>query len=358
MKLTYKFRIKDSNAKKQLALWANTVNFVWNHCKELSTEEYKTKGKTLSGFDLNNKNSGRSKELGIPAQTIQAIGEQFALSAKQHKKIPKWRSYKHSLGWIPWKATSFRMNDDTIRFNKQFFRVWKSRTLKGSVKTGSFVQDTRGHWYVCIVCEVPQEPIAPKHTRVGLDLGMKTHITGSTGAQYNRPNTTRKYEERLATAQRANKKRTTTKIHNKIKNIRKDWIHKTTTEIVKLFDTIIVGQVITKQIQKKKPSGFNKNLYDASWFQLKTTLEYKARMLGGNYVEINEAYTTQTCSRCGSRSGPKGTKGLSQRGWKCSECGSFHDRDVNAAQNILLRGLRAISVRRTPIGASIAGPRP
>lgn len=340
MKMTYRFRIKDSTSKKQLDLWSNAVNYVWNYCKDTSTKAWRRNRRCLSGYDLNYLTSGSSKELGLPAQTIQAIGEQFARSAKQHHKIPRWRSHLKDLGWVPWKSTSFRMNDNIITFNGKQLNIWKSRPLGGPVKTGSFSKDTLGRWYVNIICEVAKQPVAPKETRVGLDLGMKTHITSSVGTKYTRPNITKQYEEQLAMAQRARHKRKVAKIYQHIKDKRKDWIHKTTTKIIKQYYTIVVGGVSTNNVIKPKAKGFNKSLYDASWFQLKTALKYKAQTLGGEYVEINEAYTTQSCSACGARTGPKGTEGLSVREWKCSNCWSFHDRDQNAAQNILIRGIK------------------
>lgn len=345
MKLTYKFRIKDSVSKKYLALWANQVNFVWNYCKATTTKAWRRDRRILTGYDLNYLTAGSSKELNLPAQTIQAICEQFAKSGKQHHKIPRWRSHRKDLGWVPWKATSFRMNDDVISFNGKQLNLWKSRDLKGPVKTGGFSQDPLGRWYVYVICEVAEQPKQPITNPIGLDLGMKEQITGSNGTHYSRNNITKQYETKLAGAQRARHKRQATKIHQKISHVRKDWIHKTTTKIAKQYNKIIIGNVSTKQIQTTKGRGFNKSLYDASWFQLKTTLKYKAQMLGGEYVEINEAYTTQTCSACLARTGPKGTKDLGVREWACEKCGSFHDRDHNAAKNILRLG------HQTPAGA-------
>ena len=341
-KLTYRYRIKDSTSKQILDRWSSKVNYVWNYCKATAIKAWRRDRRCLSGYDLNYLTSGSSKELGLPAQTIQAICEQFARSAKQHKKIPRWRSYKKDLGWVPWKSTSFKMDNDTIVFNGKQLNLWKSRPLGGPVKTGGFAQDARGRWYVCIVCEVPTEP-SNNTKAIGLDLGMKDQIVGSCGTKYTRENLTKQYEIKLADAQRACKKRQTTNIHQKIKNKRKDWIHKTTTKICRDYGIVVIGNVSTKQIQKGKPKGFNRSLYDASWFQLKTTLKYKAQMLGGKYVEVNEAYTTQTCSACFARTGPKGTKDLGIREWQCSECGSFHDRDTNAAQNILRLGHQTLA---------------
>jgi len=336
MKLTYRFRIKDSTSRKYLNQWSSKTNLIWNYCKSTATKAWQRDRKSLSGYDLNYLTAGSSKELALPAQTIQAIGEQFAKSAKQHKKLPRWRSYKKDLGWIPWKATSLKFNTNGILFNKKHIKLWKSRPLGGPIKAGSFSQDPMGRWYVNIVCEVVEQSKHPNTMAVGLDLGMKDQITGSNGTKYSRPNLSKQHEAKLAAAQRARKPKRIKKIHAKIKNQRKDWIHKTTTKIAKQYAKVVIGNVKTNQIKRKTNRGFNKSLYDASWYQLKTTLKYKAQLLGGKYVEVCEAYTTQKCSGCGARSGPKNN--LSIRVWICCECGSYHDRDINAAKNILRMG--------------------
>jgi putative transposase len=126
-------------------------------------------------------------------------------------------------------------------------------------------------------------------------------------------------------------------IHAKIKNSRKDFYHKESTRIAKQFASIYVGNVKSQDIIDKNIKPLTKSVYDASWYFLKTLLEYKAIKLGGTFKEVYEAYSTQTCSVCGERSGPKGPDGLGIREWNC-KCGAFHKRDVNAAINILRSG--------------------
>ena len=334
MKLTYKYRIKDRNSKKQLALWADKVNLVWNYCRETARKAWRRNRRTLSGYDLSNLTSGSSKELKLPAQTIQAIGEQLSRSAKQHRKIPKFRSYKKNLSWIPFKATSVRMEDDTIHFNGHKIKIWKSRNITGAIKTGSFTRDCLGRWYVSLVCDIQDVPKKEIKTKVGIDLGLKDQLTLSDGIKYHRENITKQYEDLLAKALQRKDYNRARKIHTKIKNIRKDWEHKTTTKIAEQYDHIVIGNIKTKQIGKINKR-LNKSLHDASWFSLKTTLKYKAIKLGGEYKEVSEAYTTQTCHTCGARAGPKGTNDLGVRFWECEDCGITHDRDINAAINIL-----------------------
>lgn len=308
----------------------------------------------LSAFDLNYLTAGSSSLLGIHSQTVQAIGEQVAKSAKQHRKVPKFRSFKRSLGWIPFKASGIAIEEDVATFAKQRFKLWKSRNLQGKIKTGCFAQDARGRWYLCVACEVEDETTKEQRKPIGIDLGLKTKLTLSTGEAFDRSNITKRYEESLARRQRAHKKRQTQNVHAKIKNSREDWNHKTTTTITRTYGAIIIGGVKSNAI-KSKAKRLSKSVYDAAWHQLKEQLKYKARRLGFEYVEVNEAYTSQTCSVCSERTGPKGLIQLGVREWRCSNCGASHDRDVNAAQNILRLGLQTPKILTKPTATSREG---
>lgn len=147
----------------------------------------------------------------------------------------------------------------------------------------------------------------------------------------------RKLEQKLGIAQRAGKKDRARVIHAKIKNQRKDMLHKFSTALVRDNAAIFVGNVSSAKMVKTKMA---KSTLDAGWSMFKTMLEYKSRQAGVVFEEVNEAYSTQTCSCCGSisSSSPKGRTGLGIREWTCVDCGSTHDRDINAAKNILAAG--------------------
>lgn len=107
---------------------AGAINFVWNYCNEVSHKAIKNNGKFLSKFELNNLTSGCSKELNIHSQTIQFVCEEYAARRNQFKKSKlKWRTGKRNLGWIPFKSSAIKVEKDTLIFNKQTFRFWKSR---------------------------------------------------------------------------------------------------------------------------------------------------------------------------------------------------------------------------------------
>ncbi len=319
------------------------------HKKNFQNFKQGLPGRFLSAYDIQLLLSGSSKELGLPAQTLQVITEQYVSNRKtfiknkpsKFKPILNWRSTNKSLGWIPFKLASLKVNDDNIIFQKKIFKIWKDRSLPEDavIKCGSFNQDSKGRWFVSITFSTQE---VSQHTNrkssVGIDLGIKDAMTLSDGTKLERANTTEQYEKQLASAQRAKKKRLTRKIYSKIKNVRLDYYHKTTTQIAKQFETIYVGDVSSQDIIDKGITPLTKGVYDASWFTIKDLLEYKAKKLGGSYREVNEAYTTQDCSSCGARCGPKGLEGLSIREWECGSCHAVHDRDVNSAKNILRIG--------------------
>jgi putative transposase len=178
---------------------------------------------------------------------------------------------------------------------------------------------------------------------VGIDLGLKTAATCSDGTVLERRRITDEFADKLALAQKANKRHLVKTIHAKIKNSRSDAIHKFTTAMVENYGVIFVGDVSSKKLAKTRMA---KSVLDSGWGMLKTQLEYKAIARSVVFVEVNEKYTTQTCSHCGciSPNSPKGTAGLGIREWTCAGCGTQHDRDVNAARNILRLGHQSLAV--------------
>ena len=339
MILTFQYRIKDSVAKKYLQVMSRAVDFVWNYCNETSFKALRYDSKWLSAYDLNNLTSGSSKELGLHSQTVQAIAEEFVTRRKQFKKRKlRWRG-KKSLGWVPFKASGVKVFGDKVKFSGKEFRFWKTREM-GKIRAGSFCQDARGRWYVNFQCEVAEQ--STNGTRViGVDLGCKDQLVCSDGEKISRENLTKAYEVNLAKAQRASRRKQAANIHAKIANKRKDWAHKATTSLVTSSKVIVVGNIGSKKLMQTKMA---KSIADAGFAQIKSMLAYKAIKHQFDYVEINESGTTITCSTCLQKTGPSGLSGLSVREWICRACHSSHDRDVNAAQNILRLG------HQTPFG--------
>jgi IS605 OrfB family transposase len=157
-------------------------------------------------------------------------------------------------------------------------------------------------------------------------------------------------------AQRANKKVRVKAIHAQIANRRKDFHHKLSTNLVSRNGAIFVGNVNASGLAK---TNMAKSVLDAGWTSFRTMLKYKSDSAGVLFEEVGEAYSTQTCSICGTLpdSRPRGIAGLGIKEWTCSECGAHHDRDVNAAKNIRARaharlvvGIPVLSAQAAAVG--------
>ena len=172
-----------------------------------------------------------------------------------------------------------------------------------------------------------------------VDLGLKSFAALSNGQTVQAQQFYRDLETTLAVSQRAGNKQRTRAIHAKIANRRKDFLHKLSTRLVKEYGVIFVGNVNAAGLAK---TNMAKSVLDAGWSAFRTQLQYKGDSAGSWVREVNESYSTQECSCCHARTGPKGLEGLGVRQWTCSGCGALHDRDTNAALNIRARGLLAL----------------
>lgn len=338
---TLKLRSKDKHAAV-LRQMAREVDQVFNFCNETSARAIRGRREWLSGHDLQKLTAGFSKCEGVAigSGTVQVVCTEYATRRKQFKKARlNWRvsnpkSFKYSLGWVPFKGGQANYKAGQVEFAGRKFSLWDSYGLsRFDLHAGSFSQDARGRWYFNVAVEVAVEQ-SKGTAAIGIDLGLKTAITASDGQTFE-GRLYRASEQKLATVQRAGKKRQVKAVHARISNQRKDGLHRFSTTLVRENAAIFAGDVSSKKPIKTRMA---KSTLDAGWAMFKTMLEYKATQAGIVFEEVNEAYSTQTCSQCGSIEGPKGFNGLGIRGWRCS-CGALHGRDLNAAKNILRVGL-------------------
>jgi len=323
---------------------AKSVNFVWNYINELSQRSIRERGNFLSGYDLHPYTKGAGKELGLHSQTLQCVAAEYVTRRIQFKKAKlNWRKSggsRRSLGWIPVNTGQAKWKNGQVFHNGQYYGVWDSYGLSQyRFRSACFNEDARGRWYFNVVVSVEVEQSKGVET-VGIDLGCKESATDSNGEGV-KGREYRRLEKNLGIAQRAKNKKRVKSIHAKIKNRRQDSLHKYSRKLVNENAAIFVGNVSSLGLAKTKMA---KSVLDAGWGQLKTILEYKCDHAGVVFEVVNESYTTQTCSCCGSRqNSPKGRPGLGIREWTC-ECGVTHDRDINAAKNILALGHERLAV--------------
>jgi putative transposase len=340
MLLVYRYRVKSLTGL--LNSQARACNFVWNFCNDTQLQALKWNKRWPSGFDLNRLTAGSSKELALHAGTINAVCEQYAKSRRQkNRPFLRWRG-RRSLGWVPLKGPGLKREGEAFRFAGHAFRVFHSRPLPlGKIKDGTnFSCDARGHWFLNIVLEVAQAVPRSVRSAIGIDLGLKDFAALSNGEKIENPRLLRRLAVKLATAQRARKRRQATNIYARITNGRRDFHHKLSTRVVREFDYIAVGNVNAAGLAKTRLA---KSVLDAGWSDFRGMLRYKAIAHGAWYEEVNESFSSRVCSSCASETGPKGVADLGIRSWICAQCGVTHDRDINAARNILFR-----SGHRTP----------
>jgi IS605 OrfB family transposase len=348
MQLTYRYRVKDKHAAR-LNVQAQAVNLVWNFCNETQMKAAKDRRKWLTGYDLWRLVAGCTKEgLDLHSHSAMRVCLEYDKS-RRHRRKPwlRWRKSKgvrKSLGWVPFNTDSMKFRDGAFVFRKECYDVWLHRPLPENAKigAGSFSQDAKGRWYINVPVEVPDATQAT-NSKVGIDLGLKDLATLSDGGKIEMPAFYRGSEAKLAASQRARKSKKARSIHAKIRNRRKDFLHKQTTKLVRQYGLIVVGDVSPSKLAQTRMA---KSVLDAGWSNFKQMLSWKTRLRGGGMLlEALEHLSTQTCSECGCLppSRPKGIAGLGIREWRCDDCGAVHDRDVNAARNILRLGLKTLA---------------
>jgi len=326
--------------------WLNAaaieVNTVFNYCNETSVAaatRTDRKRKWLSGFDLCNLSSGATQYFDkIGADTIQSICTHFAQKRQAARRLKlSWRvsrGARRSLGWIPFKAASLKRRGVCLRFAGKCVRVFERERLQGvKWQGGCFAQDAVGDWWLCLPVRGQAEPSVAPREAVGIDLGVKEIAVTSDGERLSAGRWTQGFADQLALSQRRGHKRQAKRIHRKASRCRADALHKFSRRIVDGYQKIVVGDVSSLKLVKTRMA---KCVLDSGWGMLRNFLEYKSQQAARSFQIVSEANTSVTCSACGSLTGPRGVNGLIVRSWVCRDCGELHDRDQNAARNILI----------------------
>jgi len=265
--------------------------------------------------------------------------------AKEKPGFPRFRGM-HRYDSVCYPQSGFLLLGKEISLSKVGrIRIKMHRSIEGEIKTCTIKKTASGAWDVTLSCEVKTVPLEPKTEAIAVDVGIESFATLSNGNKIANPRFFKKGEKALAKAQRklnklqkGTKERRKTgkavaKIHERIKNQRKDFCHKQSRKIVDQYQYICIEDLNIKNMIKG--SHFAKNIVDVSWNQFRQFLTYKAAEAGRKLGLVNPAYTSQICSQCGHLEPKK----LAEREHKCSQCGYTAHRDFNAAQNILALGL-------------------
>ena len=338
------YQIKLKLTQKQHVLlgeWLWVLTGVWNWAvRKIELDAHDHVYHSVREF--RNLLAGHSEKLAIPSHTLQGLLTTAHMAwSRCFRKLaakPRLKGQRHRLNSIPFPDPIRSPKSNRIvlpgfgpvKFHKQ--------TLPdGAIKCGRIVRRASG-WYLCLFIDTEPSPIphlADGH--LGIDPGFKHLVTLSTGEKIAHPRELERLQVRLAQAQRGYDRQLAARIQERIANQRKDRNHKLSRRLVAENAVIVIAKDHHLGVAKR----FGKSVASSSHAQLRRMLAYKCRAGGRQYLEVEPANSTKTCSACGALSGPTGWAGLSVRSWVCPECGTLHDRDANAAVNTLRAGAGA-----------------
>ncbi len=366
---TFKYRLYPNKQQQRLlGQQLEECRWLYNHLLAQRRDAWEQRQESLRYYDqamsLPTLKAERPTLAGVHSQVLQNVAVRTDLAFKaffrrvregaQEPGYPRFRGAgRYDSLTFPQVPVGCKLDTEAKRLrvtNVGQVKIILHRPLEGAPKTATIRRSSTGKWYVAFQCECAEpSPLPAAGQSVGIDVGLKTFATFSTGATIANPRFFRQEERAVAQAQRrlskaeagtperAVRRKVVARVYERVAWRRGDFTHQHSRRIVDTFDLIAVEDLAVNRMMHNHCLA--KSIHDAAWSQFADLLAYKAASAGRKYVAVNPAYTSQDCLQCGHRQ----QLTLADRTYTCPCCGVVLDRDLNASLNILRLGQQSLA---------------